>query len=32
MSNQNENARNQNDLPTYLGTWVPEDQVMDDVS
>jgi hypothetical protein len=27
MSNQDANAGNQNDLPTYLGPWDPKDQV-----
>jgi hypothetical protein len=31
MSNQDANAGNQNDLPTYLGPWGPEDHVLDDV-
>jgi hypothetical protein len=31
MSNQYANAGNQNDLPTYLGPWGIESQVMDDV-
>jgi hypothetical protein len=31
MRNQYANARNQNELPTYLGPWGPEDQVMNDV-
>jgi hypothetical protein len=31
MSNQDENAGNQNELPTYMGPWVPKDHVLDDV-
>jgi hypothetical protein len=31
MRNQDENAGNQNDLPTYLGPWGLEDHVLDDV-
>ena len=31
MSNQDSNAGNQNDLPTYLGPWGPRDQAIDDV-
>jgi hypothetical protein len=31
MSNQDANSGNQNDLPTYLGPWGPEDRVLDDV-
>jgi hypothetical protein len=31
MRNQDANAGDQNELPTYLGSWGPEDQVMCDV-
>ena len=31
MSNQDANAGNQDDLPTYLGPWGPGDQAIDDV-
>jgi hypothetical protein len=31
MNNQYENARNQDDLPIYLGPWGLEDQAIGDV-
>jgi hypothetical protein len=31
MRNQDANAGNQNDLPTYLGPWGHEDHVSNDV-
>jgi hypothetical protein len=31
MSNKDANAGNQNELPTYLGPWGPEDHMLDDV-